>query len=94
MFDLNPISNTNLISIAQALIVIVSFYFSWRSLKGTITKVNAVLIQADNRLVATIRLGDAAIVGRPSRMPEHSRRSAPVSRSIIWLIGARMERGR
>jgi hypothetical protein len=34
MFDLGPITTTNLLSVLQILVVIVGFYFSWRSLEA------------------------------------------------------------
>lgn len=56
MFDLTPISTTNLLSIVQIIVVVSGFYFSWKGLKATYQNLSTAN-QSLNLAVQNLALG-------------------------------------
>lgn len=54
MFDLTPISTTNLFTTGQILVVIIGFYFSWKSLEATRKSAKVAMENAQAQLVNQI----------------------------------------
>jgi hypothetical protein len=57
MFNLEPISTTNLFTLLQALIILVGFFFSWKSLEAARASIH---LAAQNLGVATTSLNTAS----------------------------------
>lgn len=57
MFDLQPVTTANIISIAQIIVVVAGFYFSWKSLEAAKTSIG---IAANNLQVAATSVNTAS----------------------------------
>ena|SRR6185503_4504224 len=60
MFDLEPISTTNLFTLAQIIVVIAGFIFAWKSLKATRDSV----VTAGNNVALATRNAQAQLVNQ------------------------------